>query len=519
MAIAIAELISVSYFFDFQTALPDALNPILWVKAATQGAFAALVALAILLWPDRTRVMSEWREACGGSSFAVALALNAAAFAALIVATFALSQLVLASSEPPWTAFAFYCALALPVGATIAFLAAPFAFWRWLIIERFGAVAAAVVTGVVAVAASELSQQGWAGLSDATMNASYTLLSLYESDVVVDFAEKGLGAGDFRVLIRQECSGYEGVGLVLAFLSVYLWAMRRELRFPNALLLLPLGAVAVWSFNAVRIAALISIGAHYSPDVAIHGFHSQAGWIGFLFVAIGAMAASRRLAFFSARSEVRRRVEARSEDRLVLALLAPFMALMAASIVDRAFEPHNQWIYPLKALTVAAAIWSFRDVYRDFATRLSPLALAAGAAIGALWVLTEPAADGASHLAVWLEAQPLWIAASWLAMRAAGSIILVPIAEELAFRGYLYRALSARRFDLAPAAFNWLALIASSALFGLIHQRMLAAALAGAVYALLMLRTGRLSDAIAAHMASNAVIFAAALLFAQWSLL
>jgi membrane protease YdiL (CAAX protease family) len=53
----------------------------------------------------------------------------------------------------------------------------------------------------------------------------------------------------------------------------------------------------------------------------------------------------------------------------------------------------------------------------------------------------------------------------------------------------------------------------------MLHERWLAAFFAGLIYALLMLRRGRLSDAIAAHMASNAVIIAWAVVAQQWSLL
>ena len=64
-----------------------------------------------------------------------------------------------------------------------------------------------------------------------------------------------------------------------------------------------------------------------------------------------------------------------------------------------------------------------------------------------------------------------------------------------------------------------LAFIGSSVAFGLMHQRWIAACLAGAVYALLMYRTKKLSDPIAAHMASNAVIMVWAVAAQQWSLL
>jgi len=77
-----------------------------------------------------------------------------------------------------------------------------------------------------------------------------------------------------------------------------------------------------------------------------------------------------------------------------------------------------------------------------------------------------------------------------------------------------------RRFELVGfSVFSWMALIISSAAFGLLHGRWLAAFCAGLIYALLMLRQGRLSDAIAAHMTSNAVIIFWAVWAQQWSLL
>ena len=98
--------------------------------------------------------------------------------------------------------------------------------------------------------------------------------------------------------------------------------------------------------------------------------------------------------------------------------------------------------------------------------------------------------------------------------------MLVPMAEELAFRSYLQRALISSDFErVAPGHFTWLSFVLTSLLFGLTHQRWMAAAIAGALYALLVYRTNRLSDAILAHAASNAVIFAWAVAAHQWTLL
>ncbi len=90
------------------------------------------------------------------------------------------------------------------------------------------------------VLAGRLSLESWSALSGATLAVAHWLLTLYETDVVIDTSRQLLGVGDFQVLILKECSGYEGIGLVVAFLALYSWLMRRDLRFPNALLLFPI---------------------------------------------------------------------------------------------------------------------------------------------------------------------------------------------------------------------------------------------------------------------------------------
>src|SRR6185503_5070282 len=100
-----------------------------------------------------------------------------------------------------------------------------------------------------------------------------------------------------------ECSGYEGLGLILAFLSIYLFLFRKDLRFPGALLLLPLGAVTIWILNAVRIIALVVIGTSGWREIATGGFHSQAGWLVFNAVGLGFVAAINRGGYFMVRAK------------------------------------------------------------------------------------------------------------------------------------------------------------------------------------------------------------------------
>ena len=75
---------------------------------------------------------------------------------------------------------------------------------------------------------------------------------------------------------------------------------RDRLRFPRALLLIPIGTIAVWVCNALRLTVLIAIGTWISEDVAMGGFHSYSGSL--LFSGRRArdrVSAARRSSFFS----------------------------------------------------------------------------------------------------------------------------------------------------------------------------------------------------------------------------
>jgi exosortase/archaeosortase family protein len=108
-----------------------------------------------------------------------------------------------------------------------------------------------------------------------------------------------VGRGDFRVVIAPVCSGFEGIGLMTVLVGFWLVAFRRELRFPNALLLLPMGIAVAWTANVFRIVALIEIGSRWSKQLALGGFHSKAGWVFFCAAAFGLVLGARRARFFT----------------------------------------------------------------------------------------------------------------------------------------------------------------------------------------------------------------------------
>jgi CAAX prenyl protease-like protein len=112
-----------------------------------------------------------------------------------------------------------------------------------------------------------------------------------------------------------------------------------------------------------------------------------------------------------------------------------------------------------------------------------------------------------------------WWAAVWLIFRVLGSVVTAPIAEELAFRGYLLRRLISADFEnLSSPRFTWVSFLVSSILFGALHGRWLAGTAAGMFYAWAMYRRGKVGDAIIAHAVTNALIAAEVLLFGHYSL-
>lgn len=523
--IGLIEAIAISFFYDTPRSEvpPSAVIGFVWQFAAVsvQAAILAIGAFVILNWHQRFDLLDKWQASLQDHKFGAWLACNLGVLLATVAASIAISASMEVYTRWLWP----YFGLLALLGATLMLTAAPLTFWRQMLAATWMSLILGIVAAVLVLAFSALSTAGWAPLAGATLHVTHAMLSLYESDVLMDIATKRLAVGNFMVEISPACSGYEGIGLVTAVLSLYLYVFRRELRFPQALFLLPIGIAAIWLLNAVRIAALVSFGAHFSPQVAVGGFHSQAGWIAFLIVSVGVMILGQQVGFFRkdafAAGPAARAPHGRAtSEGDALAWLAPFMALMTASIIASAFAPNDQWLYGLRVVFVAAALWMFRSFYATIAQRVEPLSLAAGVAVGVAWIATDPDPAAGAELGNWILALPMWAAALWLAIRAAGTIIFVPIAEEMAFRGFLHRAIASQRFaNATPLVMTIAAFVVTSLLFGAIHQRWLAGMLAGAVYALVMYRTGRMSDPIGAHMASNAVIIAWAITQQQWSLI
>ena len=354
------------------------------------------------------------------------------------------------------------------------------------------------------------------GLRDLTMRSAEGLLRLRYGDVVAVPETRILGTPGFQVEITDACAGYEGIALVTVFLALYLSVFRRDFRFPRVLAMFPVGILVIWAFNVLRIATLVVVGTELSPEVAVAGFHSNAGWIAFILVSFGLLAIVHRVPFFAAKGRTRRPAQpVRDAD----ALLVPMVVLLAATLLTSAFSAGFDWLYPLKVIATAAALWAFRGSYRLAGCGVSAAPVAIGIGVFLLWLTLVPApADASAAFGAHLQAMPAWAAGVWVMFRVLGSAITVPLAEELAFRGYLLARLGGNSPTLRGAVpFAWFPFVASSILFGLFHGDWLAGTAAGAAYAAARYWRGEIGDAVLAHMTTNALLSVFVLATQRWA--
>lgn len=400
---------------------------------------------------------------------------------------------------------------------------APIGSWLQLARREYRALLAGAAVGIAAWGSGRLTQRLWRPLGNGTFVIVRHLLHLIYpgSEIVSDPGRRILGVRDhdFLVRIAPDCSGYEGIGLVAVFLVTFLWVFRRSLRFPQALLVLPVGMLGIWLANAVRITALIALGTSWSPKVAVGGFHSQAGWLAFNLIGLGLVAGALRIPFFS-------RVELKSAEtgrvNETPAYLVPFLVILATGMIAGALQPAGfDRLYPLKVITGGLAFWWYRGVYRQLDWGWSWAAVAGGGLVSGLWIAISLLSAGphTSNLPEELAALPPAWRATWISFRVLGYVIVAPLAEELAFRGYLMRRIGS--VDFEEAAYDrcsWLAVLGSSALFGLMHglALWLPGTLAGLIYALIARRRGRLCDAVFAHATTNSLIAAVVWLTGAW---
>ncbi|EAQ01933.1 CAAX amino terminal protease family protein [Pseudooceanicola batsensis HTCC2597] len=396
--------------------------------------------------------------------------------------------------------------MALMLGGLFSYLAP---LWRW---KAFLGTYGTTLAPLIAVAAatpwlSQLIQPLWnlEHIQDFTFSSVAWLVEAFGYAVEITPESKMIGSGDFIISVAPVCSGIEGMMLVTIFVSLYLWLFRSELRFPLAFILYPLGLAASVAFNVVRITALMIIGIEGNPELAVGGFHSHAGWLMFTIVALGVIALARAVPALR-KPEVGTVGAAVSQAPFwsdpTVARILPFAVFMLTALLASTLSQTPAMHYPLRMLIVAAVVLPFLPVYRAFDWRLDPVALAGGAVIGLYWVLIPVAPAEVAPYGT-LTGGFLVL---WFLLRGFGTIVLVPLVEELFFRDYLET-----RLRLRPGLiWSLVAALVTAGIFAALHARWAEAFVAGLIFSYVARRRGRIGDAILAHAVANAIVFAVA---------
>ncbi len=437
----------------------------------------------------------------------------------------------------PWLRLAPHIAavaafLAVSPGGRVDPSASPALAWAWMLLavaavaalgwtfvsrDVIAALTPALLAGglgaaALAAASFRIARVWWETPDASRITFDATLAVLRWIDPSAWGAGQRLGLANFGVRVGFECAGYSGVVLFVTFAAMWLASFRIEYRFPVALILLPVGALLSWSLNVVRIVVLVLIGNAGYQEVAVDGFHTHAGWIFFTVLASGFCLISARLPGIGASIP---KPAARNPAAIYL---APFVALHAGAMISGAASGGFEWLYPIRGLAVATVlVWWWKE-YRGFSPRHGLIAYACGMGVFAVWALLAaglPSDPGPSAQLAQLG-EP-W-RSGWIFFRVAGAVLLVPFAEELAFRGFLQRRVSSAGFEhLDPRRASWLGVVVASIVFGLLHgQRWAAGIGAGLAYGLLYSRTGRIGDPIVAHVVTNLLLMGLVLGTGDW---
>ncbi len=514
----VAELVYLTVRFDSQ-ALDRASSPWLHLVAWSPQYLRLAITVAVT-----ALVLKTWRLAGPAAARAPAkpseritwLALHVAALLFFVRITATVFDPALADRNAGMWVTAWFVLGA----ATLAAWA--LALWprriTWLeskSVRAFAGIAAAL--GGAAWLSGYIAEALWQPLARTTFRVVGAMLGVIYPLVVSQPDLLRLGTPGFTVRIAPECSGYEGIGLLLAFLAVYLWVYRRELRFPAALVLLPIGAVTMWVVNALRIVALIAIGTAGWREIALGGFHSQAGWIAFNAIALCFVVLLNRGRYFRNEAAV---ATAAHHDDATPAYLVPFLVVVACAMITGVFAAGIDWLYPVRVVAAAWMLWLFRRNYANLGWTISWRAIGIGCVTFAIWIALVPSGPAGQPLPAALQSVPFAWAAAWLALRIVGYTVTVPLVEELAFRGYLTRRLMRSDFEHLPLGlFSWWSFVVSSLLFGALHGGFwLPGTIAGMTFALALYQRRAIGDAVVAHATTNGLIAMYVLTTGRWSM-
>ena len=207
--------------------------------------------------------------------------------------------------------------------------------------------------------------------------------------------------------------------------------------------------------------------------------------------------------------------------------VAPF-AVFVAFLVTGDVLGLGEWEFPFRAAVMAAVLWVFSRSVIDLRAPHAIASAAAGIAVFLLWVAPDLIFPGYRHHWLWSNAVTGQVASSLpegfhmsnfvLVFRTLRAVVIVPIVEELFWRGWLLRWLIDNDFRRVPlGAWSASSFVITTLLFASEHGPYWdVGLLAGAAYNLWIVRTKSLGDCILAHAVTNGLLSAYVIAGGKW---
>lgn len=207
-----------------------------------------------------------------------------------------------------------------------------------------------------------------------------------------------------------------------------------------------------------------------------------------------------------------------SSRRLLVAYAAPmlvFILLLAVGSVIRNpaaalwRSAPELWLYPFQTLVCAGLLIYFWRCYEFHPLRRALFTIAIALVVFLLWIAPQQLLRFPPRL---IGFNPDLLAGSptlyWsnLILRFVRLVVVVPLVEEIFWRGFLLRYLIAERFEtVAFGTFSWLSFSVVSVAFCFSHSQpdWPAALITGALYNCVAYRTKSLSSCVLAHALTN----------------
>ena len=198
--------------------------------------------------------------------------------------------------------------------------------------------------------------------------------------------------------------------------------------------------------------------------------------------------------------------------------MAVFVTLLTVGALMRKstgpLEPGSPeyWIYPLQTVLCGSLLFWFWNEYEFQAPRRIFFAIAIGLFVFGVWIAPqqffgfEPRLIGFDP-EVFNGRPPLFWAN--LGARFLRLVIVVPLLEEIFWRGFFLRYLINERFAAVPVGtFSWMSFAVVAVAFAIGHLRVdwVAALITGVLYNIVAYRTKSLASCVLAHAVTNLLL-------------